>query len=98
MQGSIVTDDLENCYIHMKYLGIAVKGNELHHCIHGVANRRLADRERLYCRLCHSCHTMLHDKGYHDKDLQQDAERAWLEYNNKSVEDWIKLFGNNYLE
>jgi len=27
-----------------------------------------------------------------------DAERAWIKYNNKSIEDWIKVFGKNYLD
>lgn len=95
---SIMTEDLEHCYIHKKYLGIEVQGTELHHACHGVANRRVADREKLFCRLCKSCHAALHDKGYHDLDLQQDAERAWLEYNNANIADWIKLIGKNYLE
>lgn len=94
---SIMTDDMTYCYIHKKYLGVEVMGTELHHCLHGSANRKVADRERCYCRLCKSCHQRLHDQGYHDLDLQQDAERAWLKHNNKTVNDWIKLFGKNYL-
>ena len=94
---SIVTDDLEHCYIHKKYLGIEVPANHTHHMCHGVANRKIADREKIVCGLCEQCHSALHDKGYHDLDLQQDAERAWIEYNNASIEKWIELFGKNYI-
>ena len=94
---SIMTDDMVNCFIHKKYLGVEVKGTELHHVIHGVANRKIADQEKCFCMLCSNCHRLLHDNGYHDKDLQQIAEKAWLEYNNETVEDWIQLFGKNFL-
>ena len=94
---SIVTNDLEHCYIHKKYLGVEVPAHHLHHMCHGVANRKVADREGCVCGLCEPCHSALHDKGYHDKDLIQDAERAWLEYNSATIEDWIKVFGKNYL-
>ena len=95
---SIVTDDVKHCYIHKKYLGIEVTADHIHHMCHGTAKRNLADAEHLVCGLCEYCHRMLHDKGYHDLDLQQDAERAWIKYNNKSIEDWIKIFGKNYLD
>lgn len=95
---SIMTDDLEHCYIHKKYLGMDVLGVHVHHACHGYANRKLADEDGLYCKLCRTCHEALHDKGYHDLDLQQDAERAWLKHNNATIEDWIKRYGKNYLD
>ncbi len=94
---SIVTDDLEHCYIHRKYLGIEVAADHIHHLCHGTANRKIADREGLICGLCEYCHRMLHDKGYHDMELLQEAERTWLSFNNSSIEEWIKLMGRNYL-
>ena len=94
---SIMTDDLEHCYIHKKFLGIDIPGEELHHAIHGVANRKIADKEKLYCYLCRDCHCLLHDTGYHDRDLQRDAEMAWIEHNSATIEDWIKRYGKNYL-
>lgn len=99
MSESIIPEDSEEyCFIHMKYLGVVVRPDHVHHCIHGVANRRIADREGLTVHLCERCHTALHDKGYHDLDLQQIAEQAWMEYNKKAIEEWIALFGKNYLE
>lgn len=95
---SIIQKTSRFCYIHEKYLGVEVPAVHIHHCIHGTANRSIADKEQLCVALCARCHRMLHDKGYHDLDLQQDAEMAWLKYNNKSIDDWIKIFGKNYLD
>lgn len=94
---SIMTDDMEHCYIHKKFLNVEVKGVHLHHACHGTANRSLADDDKLFCYLCEKCHRLLHDKHYHDLDLQQDAERAWLQYNNGNIDEWIKRYGKNYL-
>ena len=94
---SIVTDDLKHCYICKKFLGIDIDAVHIHHMCHGTANRAVADREMIVCGLCGKCHSLLHDNNYHDLDLQQDAERAWLKYNNATIEDWIKIFGKNYL-
>ena len=90
-------DDTSYCYIHMRYLNVYVPSTEIHHAMHGTANRKLADQEHLVCGLCEKCHSLLHDHNYHDLDLQQDAERAWLEHNNATIEDWISVFGKNYL-
>ena len=94
---SIVTDDTKHCYIHKKYLGMEVDAVHEHHMCHGTAKRALADEDHLVCGLCAYCHQLLHDKHYHDLDLIQDAERAWLEHNNSSIEEWIKRYGKNYL-
>lgn len=94
---SIVTDDTEHCYIHKKFLNIEIDAVHEHHMCHGTANRRLADKDRLVCGLCEQCHRLLHDQNYHDIDLLQDAEKAWIKHNNSSIESWIKRYGKNYL-
>lgn len=93
---SIITDD-DRCFIHRIYLCKDIPGIEQHHCIHGYANRRLADEDGLTVMLCHTCHRLLHDKGYHDKDLQRWAQESWMEHNKKTVDDWIKRYGKSYL-
>ena len=94
---SIVTDDLKHCYIHKKYLNVEVDAVHIHHMCHGSANRKLADKHKIICGLCERCHSLLHDHNYHDLDLQQDAERAWLLHNKATIKDWISVFGKNYL-
>lgn len=95
---SIVQSDSEFCYIHKRYLNVKVPAVHLHHIFHGTANRKLADADGCYCFLCYSCHSALHDKGYHDLDLQKIAEERWLEYYGKTTEDFIKRYGRNYLD
>lgn len=97
MSKSIMQDDPDYCYIHMKYLGVYVKASEEHHCTHGTARRKLAEEDGLKIYLCHRCHAQLHDKNYHDMDILQEAERVWLEYYGKTKEDWIKRYIKNYL-
>ena len=95
---SIVQTNPNYCYIHKEFMGVDVPAVHLHHMIHGVANRKLADKYGCYCFLCLSCHTNLHDKGLYDLELQQIAEKTWLKHYNKSIEDWIRVFGKNYLD
>ena len=70
---------------------------EVHHCIHGTANRKLADEDGLTVHLCMNCHRKLHDKGFGNRYLQEIAEEAWLKRNNKTIEDWIARYHKNFL-
>lgn len=92
MKTSIIAKPDNLCYFCARY------GNlEKHHCIHGTANRRLADEDGLFVWLCHNCHMQLHDKGIGDKGLQIVAEKAWMSYYGKTEEDFIKRYGKNYI-
>ena len=97
MSKSIIPNDNEYCYICKKF-GICAIGTDVHHMIFGQANRKLADEDGLTVHLCHSHHMALHQKGYFKEDLQQLAELTWLEYYSKTVDDWIKRYGKNYLD
>lgn len=92
MKQSIIAKPDNLCYFCARY------GNlEKHHCIHGTANRRLADEDGLFVWLCHRCHMQLHDKGIGDKGLQIVAEKAWMQRYGKTEEDFIKRYGKNYI-
>lgn len=93
---SIITNS-DECFIHKKFYDLETQGTERHHCIHGCANRRLADEDGLTVMLCNTCHRLLHDKGCHDKDLEQIAQTNWMKYYNKSKEDFIKRYGKSYI-
>lgn len=74
---------------------------QLHHALHGGANRRLADEDGLWVWLCHRCHMDLHDRGEGDKELQALAEKKWIEWNypndpEKGQEEFIKRYGKSY--
>ena len=92
MKESIITNIDKVCYICARY------GNlEKHHCIHGTANRKLADEDGLFVWLCRNCHMRLHDKGIGDKGLQIEAEKAWMQHYGKTEADFIKRYGKNYI-
>ena len=73
---------------------------ERHHIFYGVANRKLAERYGCWCYLCRYHHTG--DKGVHfnkdlDLKLKRQCQQAWMaKYGSK--EDFVKIFGRNYLE
>ena len=93
---SIIKGDDEYCFL-CKQLGLLNPGTEVHHMIYGTAKRKLADQDGLTVHLCHYHHFMLHRHGLHKEELQQLAEKTWLEHYNKSIEDFIQRYGRNYL-
>lgn len=97
MSKSIIQQDSYYCFIHKHFLNLEVPAVHEHHCIHGNANRKLADKDGLTVFLCLSCHSALHDKGIFDLELQQLAEKMWLEHYRKTVDEWISRYGKNYL-
>ena len=88
------------------------KGYEKHHCIHGYANRKIAEKEGLWVYLCYECHRTgkyaVHQDKNTDIALERDAQTIWEEryikdypYNNHATEAareaFIALFGKSYL-
>ena len=67
-----------------------------HHCLHGVANRKLADQDGLIVWLCVDCHTNLHQRGWHDRELKQLAESVWIKHYG-TEEEFRKRYGKSYL-
>lgn len=49
----------------------------LHHMIHGTWGRPIADRYGLVVHLCPRCHRRLHDRGEHDAELKQLAQKTY---------------------
>lgn len=77
------------------YICGAVHSLEVHHCIHGTANRRLADEDGLTVYLCRGCHSALHDRGLFDRSLQSIAMKAYIEHYG-STEDFRRRYGRTY--
>lgn len=98
MSKSILQEDKTYCYVHQKYLGIDVFACHEHHVIYGSANRKWSEKYGLKIYVCLNCHNAIHHKHFHDADLHKIAEQAWLDYYNKTIEDWIRVFGKNYLD
>ena len=91
---SIVQDlTVERCFV----CG-CVRNLELHHIMHGTANRRLATKHGLTCWLCRTHHTGrfgVHSNATLDLWLKQDAQAAFEKTHTHA--EWMKIFGKNYL-
>ena len=94
MAKSIIQRDMECCYI----CG-STQNLEEHHCIKGIANRKLSEKYGLKVRLCYEHHRG--NKGVHhnrnmDLFLIQTAQSCFEEQVG-SREEWMKIFGKNWL-
>jgi len=91
---SIVQDlDERRCF-----LCGSVRDLELHHIMHGSANRRLATQYQLTCWLCRTHHTGrfgVHQNADLNRRLQMEAQAAFEK--TRSRAEWMKIFGKNYL-
>lgn len=75
-------------------------GLHMHH-IFGGANRSRSDKDGLFIYLSPEMHNMS-DKGIHFNSQFMDyahkvGQQAWMDYYNKTTEDFIKEYGKNYL-
>ena len=95
MKSSIINNE-KRCYLCGERNNI-----HLHHILFGK-NRKNADEDGLTVYLCYNHHestTGVHGKKGHDLDLKlkQIAEKRWLEYYGKTIDDFISRYGRNYL-
>lgn len=72
-----------------------------HECFFGTSNRKLSIEDGLVVFLKPELHNMS-NKGVHfnkefDLMIKKEAEKVWLEYYNKTIDDFIKRYGRNYL-
>ena len=92
---NIITEDMEHCII------CGASPVEIHHTMFGK-NRKLSTEDGLVVPLCFEHHRGrygVHGADGHEIDLQlkQTSEKTWLEYYDKSIEEWINRYGRNYL-
>lgn len=80
------------------YLCSRTSGLERHHCLSGVANRRLSEKYGLWVWLCHDCHTGKEGAQY-EKDLnrllKQQAQKTFESIHGHQL--WMDTFRKNYL-
>ena len=90
---SIIQADTDYCYVCGRY------GTEVHHCIYGNANRRLADKYKLLVGLCYAHHRGKYGVHNGNKELdimlKQEAQRRFEE--KYPHIDFLATFGRNYL-
>lgn len=93
---SIITNNLDKC------VECGRNNVELHEVFFGTANRKLSIQDGLVIPLCkaeHHCGNLI---GIHkDIDLNKKwkkiAQKKWMEYYNKNIDDFIKRYGQSYL-
>lgn len=70
---SIVQTGPVKCYLCGKPTDL-----EVHHCIPGRGNKKICTELGLTCWLCRKCHADLHDRGIKYKEVQADAQKAFI--------------------
>lgn len=73
---------------------------ELHHVYGGVGRRIVSDREGCVVYLCHEHHqgrTGVHQNKAFREWLRADCQKRWEEREGKGHDDFIAMFGANYL-
>ncbi len=93
---SILTDDLEHCVICGK---APVNKHEIFY----GANRHNSIKYGTVIPLCTAEHHVGNAIGIHaDKELdlewKQKGQQAFMKHYNKNIEDFIEIFGKNYLD
>lgn len=71
---------------------------ELHHCIFGRANRKLADEDGLCVWLCHKHHNTPEGVHYRPQMKQYFQALAQMEYEKTHThEEFMARYGRNYI-
>lgn len=80
----------------------ATQNLHIHEVFFGSKNRKNSIEEKLCVSLCAYHHNASNEGAHFNKELdlkiKRWAEEIWLKHNNKTIEDFIKKFGKNYLE
>lgn len=76
-------------------------GSHRHEIFYGTANRKKSIEDGLVIFLTPTMHNMssqgIHFNRNFDLYAKREGERAWLTYYHKSIDDFIKEYGKNYL-
>ncbi len=73
----------------------------MHH-VYGGARRKISDKYGATIMLCHYCHNEPPDGVHFNKEnrlqLQAETQKRLMIENGWTVEDFIKIFGKNYID
>lgn len=75
--------------------------NSHKHHIMGGAYRKKSDEDGLVIFLTPELHNMsnqgIHFNKWFDNYAKKEAQKKWMKYYNKTVDDWVARYGHNYL-
>lgn len=92
---SIITTDLEHCYLCTKQGIKDIPQNDFHELIEGK-NRQVSMKYGLVIPICRKCHYFVtNDKTLQDK-LHKVAQKEFKKH--YKLEDFVQIFGKNYLD
>lgn len=99
MADSIIQKDRSHCFLCG--MNASFEPLDEHHCFSG-ANRKNSEKYGLKVYLHHSsCHIFgkqsVHQNADTSKAIKQVAQKRAMEHYGWSVEDFIRIFGRNYL-
>lgn len=88
--------DARRCYVCGTTLSL-----HKHHIYAGHGRRDMSEKEGCWVYLCGTHHN-LSDKGVHfnpelDQKLKARCEQAWMDANNATISEFLRIFGRNYL-
>ena len=91
---SIITKDLDHCYLCTKNEIKNIPKDDLHELIEGK-NRQVSMKYGLVIPICRKCHEIVtNDKTLQDK-LHKVAQKEFKKY--YKTENFVQIFGRNYL-
>lgn len=77
-------------------------GNTESHHIFGGPNRKHSTKYGLLVRLCPECHrygkNSAHLNAYTAQELHEYGQRKFMNEQNATIADFVKIFGRNYLD
>ena len=88
---SILDTQDGKCYLCGRY------GETARHELFYGAKRDTSKRYGLWVNVCPMCHNTIHAHGDIARSLRQVAQAAAMRDNSWSVQDFIEIFGGNYL-
>ena len=90
-----ILQDKKQCYV----CGSTIV--HIHEVFYGARNRQKSIEDGCCVYLCPRHHNMSNNGIHFNKELdlgvKQSMERKWLETYNKTIDDFIKRYGRNYI-
>ena len=83
---SIMTDDLDTCYICGR------DRTQVHH-VFGASNRNHSTEDGLFIPVCAECHEKIHK--FNPIALKQEGQRCYEKTHSR--EEFMKRYGKNYI-
>lgn len=98
MANSIIQKDRSVCFICGKNDQADYFGLDEHH-VFGASNRKKSEKYGLKVYICHdSCHLNgVHKNAKLNRKVQSVVQKRAMQYYGWSVEDFIGIFGRNYI-